>query len=83
MASWYLKGIYKHEENQIFTKVDSDMPRKNDFKIKEGRFRLDGRGKYFTERVVRCWNSLPREIVDASLQEIFKTRLHRALGNLM
>jgi len=35
-ASQYLKGVYKHEGNQLFTEVDSDRKRVNGFKLKEG-----------------------------------------------
>jgi len=37
----YLKGVYQHEDNQLFTWVDSDRTKGNSFKLKEGRFRLD------------------------------------------
>ena len=40
-AFQYLKGDYKQEGNQLFTRVDSDRTRGNGFKRKKGRFRLD------------------------------------------
>ncbi|KFR10709.1 hypothetical protein N306_13966, partial [Opisthocomus hoazin] len=55
----------------------------NGFKLKEHRLRLDIRKKFFTIRVVRHWNKLPREAVDASSLEAFKARLDGALSNLV
>ena len=43
---------------------------------------LDIRGKFFTMKVVRCWNRLLREVVDAPSLEIFRARLDGALGSL-
>ena len=48
--------------------------------MKEERLRVDVRGKFFTMRVVRCWNRLPREVVDAPSLEVFKARLDGAVG---
>jgi len=45
------------------------------FKLKEGRFRLDIRKKYFTVRVARHWNRMPTYVVDAPSLETFKARL--------
>jgi len=45
--------------------------------------RLDIRKKYFTVRVVKHWNRLPREVVGATSLETFKARLDKALSNLV
>ncbi|KFW03050.1 hypothetical protein N327_10119, partial [Fulmarus glacialis] len=47
----------------------------NRLKLKEGRFRLDIRKKFFTMRVVKHWNRLPRGVVDAPSLQTFKVRL--------
>ncbi|KFU96710.1 hypothetical protein M959_03724, partial [Chaetura pelagica] len=55
----------------------------NGSKLEEGRFRLDIRKKFFTVRVVRFWNRLPREAVADPSLEVFEARLDGALSNLV
>ena len=77
MAFQYLKGAHKQEGNQLFTWVDGG------FKLKGRRFRIDVRGKFFTERVVRCWHRMPRETVVVPSLDMFKAKLNVALGSLI
>ena len=49
--------------------------------LKEGRFGLDVRKKFFTQKVVKHWNRLPRKVADALPLEAPKARLDGALGS--
>ncbi|KAK4814256.1 hypothetical protein QYF61_012760 [Mycteria americana] len=82
-AFQYLKGAYKKDGDRLFSRDSCDMTRGNGFKLKEGRFRLDRRKTFFTMRVVKHWNRLPREMVDAPSLETLKVRLDGALSSLI
>jgi len=80
-AFQYLKGSYRKDGEGLFTSVCSDRTRGNGCKLKEGSFRLLIRKKFFTMRMVKHWNRLPREAVDVPSLEVSKARLDGALSN--
>ena len=61
----------------------SNRMRGNGFKLEEGRFRLSIGKKFFTVSVVRHWNRVPRELVDAHCLEAFKARLDGTVSRLV
>jgi len=78
-AFQYLKGAYRTDGENLFHKACCDRTRGNGFKLREGRFRLDIRKKFFTMGMLKHWHRLPREVVETPSLETFKARLDGAL----
>jgi len=82
-AFQYLKGAYRKDGENLFSRACYDRTKSNGFKLRKSRFKLDIRKKFFTIRVAKHWNRLSREVVEAPSLETFKVTLDGALSNLV
>jgi len=67
----------------LFSLTSIDRMHANGSKLCQESFRLDMRKHFFTNKLVKHWSRLPREVVNAPCQLAFKKHLGKALNNVL
>ncbi|TRZ08141.1 hypothetical protein HGM15179_018968 [Zosterops borbonicus] len=78
----FLKGGCRQLGIGLFLQAATHRTRGHNLKLRQGKYRLDIRKKFFTERVIKYWNSLPWEVVESPSLDVFKRKLDVALDTM-
>ena len=76
----FIKGMYRTPGEKFFTRSLTHQLRGHSEKLFKPRSRLNIRKYSFSHRVVNPWNNLPGDVVTADSEDMFKTRLLRAVA---
>ena len=80
----YLKGGWRQNtETRLFLVVCTDRTRSSGLKLKHAKFHSSMWKNFFSVRVTKLWNRLPREVVESPSMEILNTCLDSYLCSLL